>query len=188
MRHLKYLPLMLAAALGACVIAPSTTELVPAQVQVETVVTDARLAFIGITGALPEEGGEGLPPALLDSLMENTPVRLDLTINPPLEVTAKGEDGFYHPLTECAFGPLDAGEVSVPTGSNHMLLDVRLGARETFAANLLSCEYAPAVATQESPGTAVRVRGCFLPQPVSIPTAVQWVLSPLPASACGIGD
>lgn len=188
MRHLKYLPLMLAAALGACIIAPSTTELAARPVGVETVVTDARLAFIGITGTLPEEGSEGLPPALLDSLIEHTPVRLDLTINPPLEVTAKGEDGFYHPLTECAFGPLDAGEVSVPTGSNHMLLDVRLGAREAFAANLLSCEYAPAVATEESPGTAVRVRGCFLPQPVSIPTAVQWVLSPLPAAACGIGD
>jgi len=188
MRPLKFIPLIVTAALGACIIAPSSTDLAPQQVRVETVVTDARLAFVGITGALPEESSEGLPPALLDSLMENTPVRLDLTINPPLEVTAKGEDASYPPLTQCTFGPVDAGEISVPTGSNHMLLDVRLGARETFAANLLSCEYAPAVATEENPGTAVRVRGCFLPQPVSIPTAVQWVLSPLPASACGIGD
>lgn len=188
MRHLKLLPFALAAALSACVIAPSTTELAAQPVRVETMVTDARLAFVAISGTLPEEDGEGLPPALLDSLMENTPLRLDLTINPPLDVTVKGEDGFYHTLSDCTFGPVDAGEVSVPTGSNHMLLDIRLGARETFAANLLSCEYAPSVATDESAGTAVRVRGCFLPQPVSIPTAVQWVLSPLPAAACGIGD
>lgn len=188
MRIPNLLAMAATAALSACIIAPTSTELADQPVRVETVVTDARLAFIAITGALPEEGAEGLPPALLDSLMENTPVRLDLTINPPLEVTAKGEDGFYHPLTNCAFGPVDADEVSVPTGSNHMLLDVRLGARETFAANLLSCEYAPAVATEQTPGTVVRVRGCFLPQSMSIPTAVQWVLSPLPATACGIGD
>jgi hypothetical protein len=42
--------------------------------------------------------------------------------------------------------------------------------------------------TDDNPGTVYRLRGCFLPQSVSIPTAVQWVLNPLPASACGLGD
>lgn len=188
MRSVKLLPLALLVAVTGCLIAPTATEHAARPARIETMVTDARLAFIGITGTLPEEAGDGLPPALLDSLMENTPVRLDLTVNPPLEVTVKGPDGYYQPLTECAFGPVEAGEVSVPTGSNHMLLDVRIGERETYAANLLSCEYSPSVATEDYPGTAVRLRGCYLPQAVSIPTAVQWVLSPLPAAACGIGD
>ncbi len=69
-----------------------------------------------------------------------------------------------------------------------MLLDVRLGTPESHPSNLLSCEYDTAFLTDESVGEVWRLRGCFLPQSVSIPTAVQWVLNPLPASACGIGD
>ena len=57
-----------------------------------------------------------------------------------------------------------------------------------YHANLFTCEYDPARATEDDPGTTYRLRGCFLPQSVSIPTAVQWVLNPLPASACGLGD
>lgn len=187
MRRPTALSLILLLASGACVVAPSTTELAPAPVPIETAVTEARLAFISIRGTLPDPAAEALPP-LLDSLMENTPVLLDLTLNPPLQVTLKGADGTYEGLAECPFGPVEADEISVPTGSNHMLLDVRLGDPDAYAANLLSCEYDPAIATDAGLGTKARVRGCFLPQSVSIPTAIQWVLSPLPATACGIGD
>lgn len=173
---------------GACVVAPSTTAPAPAPVPIETAVTEARLAFISIRGELPDLGAEALPPPLLDSLMENTPVLLDLTLNPPLEVALEGADGTYESLTDCQFGPVKANSISVPTGSHHMLLDVHLGDPDTYAANMLSCEYDPAIATDASLGTKARVRGCFLPQSVSIPTAIQWVLNPLPATACGIGD
>jgi hypothetical protein len=174
-------------ALGACVIAPSTTELAPAPEPVVTQVTEARLAFIGITGTLPELGND-LPPALLDGLNDNVPVRLDLTLQPPLEPTIESADGTYGPIPDCAFGTQDAKEISVPTGSNHMLLSVRMGTPEDHPANLFSCEYDPANITDEDLGVSYRLRGCFLPQSVSIPTAVLWVMNPLPASACGIGD
>ena len=99
-----------------------------------------------------------------------------------------GADGIHGPLPECGFGPVDVSEVAVPTGSNHMLMSVRMGTPADHPANLLSCDYDPAEMTDESPGQVIRLRGCFLPQSVSIPTAVQWVLNPLPASACGLGD
>lgn len=179
------IPVALLALIGACVIAPQSTELAAAPER--TSVSEARLAFIGITGALPEAGND-LPPAVLDPLMDLVPVRLDLTLHAPLAPTVQGADGFYAPITECGFGPQAAGVLSVPTGSNHMLLDVRMGSPVDHPANLFTCEYDPARATEDDPGTTYRLRGCFLPQSVSIPTAVQWVLNPLPASACGLGD
>ncbi|MEQ9506801.1 MAG: hypothetical protein RLO80_11070 [Hyphomonas sp.] len=184
----KLVPVSLMALLGACVIAPSTTELAPPAAEpVVTTVSEARLAFIGITGTLPEAGND-LPPTLFDPLMDLVPVRLDLTLRPPLELSLVDEDGLYGPLPECGFGPVDISEVAVPTGSNHMLMSVRMGTPADHPANLLSCDYDPSEMTDESPGQVVRLRGCFLPQSVSIPTAVQWVLNPLPAAACGLGD
>ncbi|MCU0730455.1 MAG: hypothetical protein MUE84_02585 [Hyphomonas sp.] len=171
--------------IGACVIAPQSTELAAAPER--TTVSEARLAFIGITGTLPEAGND-LPPALLDPLMDLVPVRLDLTLRTPLVPTVQGADGFYTPISECGFGPMAAGVLSVPTGSNHMLLDVRMGSPVDHPANLFTCEYDPSTAIEDDVGTTYRLRGCFLPQSVSVPTAVQWVLNPLPASACGLGD
>lgn len=188
MRVARLIPASLLALVAACVIAPSTTELAALPVATEvTTVSEARLAFIGITGSLPEEGNE-MPPDLLDPLMDLVPVRLDLTLRPPLQPTVQGGDGFYTPISECGYGPLDAGVISVPTGSNHMLLDVRMGSSVDHPANLFACEYDPGNITDDTLGTVYRLRGCFLPQSVSIPTAVQWVLNPLPASACGLGD
>lgn len=188
MSFVKLIPLGLIAALSACVIAPFSSELAPQPVEAQvTVVQEARLAFIGITGKLPEEGND-LSPAVFDPLIDLVPVRLDLTIHSPLELSVVGEDGLYGPLPECGFGPVDVKEVSVPTGSNHMLMSVRMGTPVDHPANLLSCDYDASEITDESPGMVVRLRGCFLPQSVSIPTAVQWVLNPLPASACGLGD
>lgn len=184
----RLIPVSLLALLGACVIAPSTTRLAaPAAAPEITTVSEARLAFVGITGTLPEPGHD-LPPTVLDPLMDLVPVRLDLTLRPPLEPAMQGADGSYAPVTECGYGPLDAAVISVPTGSNHMLLDVRMGSPVDHQANLLACEYDPGSMTADSPGTVYRLRGCFLPQSVSIPTAVQWVLNPLPAAACGLGD
>jgi len=186
MHFTRLIPAGLAALLSACVIAPVTPELAAPEL---TTVTEARLAFIAVTGELPEAGEEDyLPPALFGPLMDRVPVLLDLTLRPPLEVAVMGEDGLYGPLPECGFGPVEAGEISVPTGSNHMLMSVRMGTPADHPANLLSCEYDPSAMTGESPGEVIHLRGCFLPQSVSIPTAVQWVLNPLPASACGLGD
>jgi hypothetical protein len=188
MPFVRLIPASLLALVAACVIAPTTTELAaPVAAPEVTTVSEARLAFIGITGMLPDEGND-LPPAVLDPLMDLVPVRLDLTIRPPLAPTVQGADGFYTPITECGFGPLDAGVISVPTGSNHMLLDVRMGSPADHPANLFACEYDAGAMTEDTPGTVYRLRGCFLPQSVSIPTAVQWVLNPLPAAACGLGD
>jgi hypothetical protein len=186
MRLVFLIPACLAA-LGACVIAPSTTELAAPPEPVLTQVTEARLAFIAITGTLPEVGND-LPPALLDGLNDNVPVRLDLTLEPPLAPTIANADGSFGPIPDCAFGAQDAKEISVPTGSNHMLLSVRMGTPEDHPANLFSCEYDAGNLTEDTLGVSYRLRGCFLPQSVSIPTAVLWVLNPLPATACGIGD
>lgn len=184
----KMIPASLIVLLGACVIAPTTTELAPAVPEPEiATVSDVRIAFIAITGTLPEAGND-LPPSVLDPLMDLVPVQLDLTLRPPLEPTVQGEDGFYGPITECGFGPLEAGVISVPTGSNHMLLDVRMGSAADHPANLFACEYDPGNMSEDTMGLVYRLRGCFLPQSVSIPTAVQWVLNPLPAAACGLGD
>jgi hypothetical protein len=188
MRVFNFIPVGLLAFATACVIAPSTTELAaPREERVTTSVSEARLSFIGITGTLPEAGNE-LPPNLLNSMIDLVPVRLDITLRPPLEPTVQGKDGYYGPIKECSFGAVRADVISVPTGSNHMLLDVRMGSPVDHPANLFTCEYDPANMTDDNPGTVYRLRGCFLPQSVSIPTAVQWVLNPLPASACGLGD
>lgn len=184
----RLMTVSLVALLGACVIAPSATRVAaPAAAPVITTVAEARLAFVGVTGTLPEPGND-LAPAVLGPLMDLVPVRLDLTLRPPLEPSVQGADGSYTAVTGCGYGPLEAAVISVPTGSNHMLLDVRMGSPVDHPANLLACEYDPASMTAHAPGTVYRLRGCFLPQSVSIPTAVQWVLNPLPASACGLGD
>ncbi len=189
MMFVRIIPASLAVLLAACVAAPQpvTVMAVPEAQPELTTVEEAHIAFIGITGTLPEEGND-LAPAALDSLMDLVPVQLDLTIRPPLELNAVGEDGLYEAINDCGFGPVNVGEVSVPTGSNHMLLSVRMGTPVDHPANLLSCDYDPSEMTEDSPGVIYRLRGCFLPQSISIPTAVEWVLNPLPASACGLGD
>ncbi len=145
-------------------------------------------SVIEITATLADDPDDGLPPKSLDTLSDAAPVKLDLTVLPPLMPAVQVGDGTWADIGPCSFGPLDAAAVSVPTGSHHMLLEVRLGTPESHAANLLSCEYRPDAIDDETLGGAIRVRGCFLAQPVSIPTAVHWVLNPLPAEACGIGD
>lgn len=144
--------------------------------------------FVSLTTTLPEAASEGLPPEALDPIEEGAPLLLDLTLMPPLRPALRQADGTYSEPAGCDFGVVAASAVSMPTGSNHMLLHAELGTPATHPASLLSCEYDPALLGEDGNGARWRLRGCFLPQTVSIPTAVLWSLSPLPASACGIGD
>lgn len=115
---------------------------------------------------------------------------VDLTMLPLAWPSVENADGTLTTPQTCEFGMIDGVEhVSVPTGSNHLLLSVWIGNREDHPANGLSCEYAP-VMGGEAPQDWARMRltGCYYARDVSIPTARQLVLNPLPASACGLHD
>lgn len=184
---------VLPALLAGCVYAPEAPRAAPADTALrapDTSVSSLAAApgFVRLTTTLPHGPSEGLPPEVLDPLEDGVPVLLDLTLLPPLEPSFVQGAGTFVPAGSCDFGAVPATSISVPTGSYHMLLDVELGSRESHAANLLSCEYDPALMTEDTPGASWRLRGCFLPHSVSIPTAIVWALNPLPASACGIGN
>ena len=144
--------------------------------------------YVSLEATLPHPPSEGLPPEVLDLMVEGTPLLLDLTLLPPLTPSIRQADGTYALAEDCDFGVVEAGAVSLPTGSYHMLINAELGSPSANPASLLSCEYDPALITDDSFGARWRLRGCFLPQSMSIPTAMLWSLSPLPASACGIGN
>jgi len=97
-------------------------------------------------------------------------------------------DGTTRQLTgDCAYGIIKgARRVSVPTGSNHLLMDITLGDPETFPANYLSCDYAPGEGGPKTPPTRVRLEGCFYVREASVPTARLLDLAPLPGPACGL--
>lgn len=170
----------------ACVYAPEGAPPRPATVVVPSAAPTA--AFVALTATLPHGPSEGLPPSVLDPIREGTPLQLDLTLLPPLTPSIRQADGTYALAESCDFGVVEAGAVSLPTGSYHMLINAELGTPSANPASLLSCEYDPGLMTEDSAGASWRLRGCFLPQAVSIPTAMLWSLSPLPASACGIGN
>ncbi|MFN4023752.1 MAG: hypothetical protein ACK4MQ_02875 [Hyphomonas sp.] len=180
--------MLLPAAVAACVYAPEAPRAASPASLAPQAAPAAAASFVRLTATLPHGPSEGLPPDVLDPLEDGLPVLLDLTLLPPLEPSFVEGAGTFVPAGRCDFGPVPATSISVPTGSFHMLLDVELGSRESHAANLLSCEYDPALMSDDGPGASWRVRGCFLPHSVSIPTAVVWALNPLPASACGIGN
>jgi len=115
-------------------------------------------------------------------------VYLDLRIAPEFDPGLTLFDGTYGSMAECSFGEVTASGVSVMTGSNHLIMDIRMGTPEQHAANILSCEYSAAQISEAAFGHTTRLKGCFMAHAVSIPTAVQWVFNPLPASACGFGD
>ena len=139
-----------------------------------------------VVASLPGET-EFEAPAPLQDMREGV-VWLDLTIAPSLEPSIVMDDGTWSDNQCDGFGPIDASAVSISTGSNHMLLEVRPGTPEEHAANLVSCDYAPQFATDSEIGHVTRVKGCYFAHATSIPTAVSWILNPLPASACGFGD
>lgn len=184
------LAISLTALLGACVYSRETVLPEPAGPVVIAAEPAAARApgYTVLTATLPDAASQGLPPSVLDTMTEGVPVRLDLTLRPPLEPAFVQVNGAYAEAGGCDFGAVPATGISVPTGSHHMLLDVELGARETHPANLLSCEYDPSALGSDDLPAVWRLRGCFLPMAVSIPTAVVWTLNPLPAEACGFGN
>lgn len=142
-----------------------------------------------VTAQLPGDG-EFEAPAALEALEDRDVVLLDLDMLPLAWPSVTTIDGEQATPQTCAFGMIeDVEKVSVPTGSNHLLMTVRLGHPGVHAANGLSCEYSP-VTNGETPQDWARMRltGCYLVRSVSIPTARELVLNPLPASACGLHD
>lgn len=127
-------------------------------------------------------------PEVLQDLKEGV-VWLDLTIAPALEPSVERPDGSFPDGACNGHGPVDdVKSINIRTGSNHIVLDVRPGSPEQYGANLVSCDYAPQYMTDFDPGHVTRVKGCYFAHATSIPTAVWWILNPLPARACGIGD
>ena len=97
-------------------------------------------------------------------------------------------DGTDYAEGETPFGPLAASYVSLATGSNHVMVDVLMGTPEAHAGNLLSAHYDPALISETGFGVRYRLTGCYFSQAIAIPTAVQYVLQPMPVEACGFGD
>lgn len=86
----------------------------------------------------------------------------------------------------CAFGELlDVARLAAPSEDHHLLVEIRPGDPSRHAANLAYCAYAPA---DGGSMTRIAVRGCYLAHALSIPTARQLLLAPLPARACGVGE
>ena len=169
MRIVAMLFLMFEAALSA------TAQTVPEVVKVETI--------------LPDPAGEEFEPAsALELIEDHSVVLLDLTMSVEAYPSFENADGTYSTLDgDCEFGPMEGVRMmSVPTGSNHLLLNVRPGDPSQFAANSVSCDYMPSLQLGENIGQVVKVRGCYLANYHSIPTAAMYVLNPLPASACGL--
>ncbi|MBU1286756.1 MAG: hypothetical protein KJ871_03430 [Alphaproteobacteria bacterium] len=169
MRILALPFLLLAAALNA------SAQTVPEVVRVEAI--------------LPYPQGDEMEPApALEMIEDHAVVLLNLTMSVEAYPSFENEDGTFSQLEgDCEFGPMEGVRMmSVPTGSNHLLLNVRPGDPSQFAANSVSCDYMPSLQLGENIGQVMKVRGCYLANYHSIPTAAMYVLNPLPASACGL--
>ncbi len=89
---------------------------------------------------------------------------------------------------DCGFGEVeDVSEISLPTGSNHIFLTLRPGRPDLHAANIIGCEYAPELATEDGDMMRLTVRGCYLVRELGVPTARLLVLNPMEPEACGLG-
>lgn len=120
--------------------------------------------------------------SLLQDVLDGEAISLDVAVELGAEADWL-ERAFGAEARGCPFGPLEAlGPVSPPTGDHHLLLTLRMGTPERHGANLASCDY---VVGAGAPRAVLRLRGCFLVHAVSMPTARQLVLHPLPAASCG---
>ncbi|MEQ8300767.1 MAG: hypothetical protein RH945_09515 [Hyphomonas sp.] len=142
---------------------------------------------VNVTAILPDSLEFEASPAL-EAIEDHSVVLLDLTMSVEAYPSFENEDGTYSMLEgDCEFGPMEGVRmVSIPTGSNHLVMYVRPGDPARFAANGVSCEYMPSLQLGENIGQVVTVRGCYLANAHSIPTAGLVMLNPLPASACGL--
>lgn len=143
---------------------------------------DVRTVVADLPGPVEFEAPEAL------QVLEEGPVWLDLSIAPPLDPAGQQEDGSWSGIVCDSHGEVSAKSVSVPTGSNHLLLEVRPGTSEQHAANMVSCNYAPQYSDETSLGHVIRIKGCYFANSISIPTANQWILNPLPAGDCAAGN
>jgi hypothetical protein len=136
----------------------------------------------------PEAVDEFEAPEALNQIEDRTVILLDLTMSVEAYPSFENADGTYSGIDgDCEFGVMEGVRMlSIPTGSNHLLLSIRPGNPETHQANSVACEYMPSLQLGENIGQVMRVRGCYLANYISIPTAAQYVLNPLPASACGL--
>ena len=150
------------------------------------VVEAARADVQKIQATLPGNEDFEAPEALQD--MQEGVIWLDLRMTPQLEPSIERLDGTYADEGCNGHGPVDnVKSVGIRTGSNHLILDVRPGPQDQYGANLVSCDYAPTYSTDFEPGHVTRVTGCYFAHATSIPTAVWWILNPLPADACHYG-
>lgn len=142
-----------------------------------------------VTGAL-SGGAEGEAPAVLDGLEDGDVVMLDLNMSQQAWPAILGDEGSFETPDSCAYGMIEGVEqIGIPTGSNHLLMTVRPGDPDMYAANGLSCEYDPSGSGADPENWAhMRLTGCYLARAISIPTARELVLNPLPGSACGLHD
>lgn len=153
----------------------------------------AAAAPIVVDAALLSQGSQDPDAeiAKLDAINDRDIVLLNLSIPVPAagSIDYLSRAGEPVALSECGFEELaDMAEIGV-TPYNHLLLTIRLGDPSRHAANAAYCEYGFARATDDvDQGLrgAVTVRGCFLANAFSIPTARHLILNPLPASACGL--
>jgi hypothetical protein len=144
---------------------------------------------VKVEAILPNPQGDEMEPApALELIEDHSVVLLDLTMSVEAYPSFENADGTFSQLEgDCEFGLMeDVRMMSVPTGSNHLLLNVRPGDPNQFAANSVSCDYMPSLQIGENIGQVIKVRGCYLANYHSIPTAAMYVLNPLPASACGL--
>ncbi|MEM5516711.1 hypothetical protein WNY37_07100 [Henriciella sp. AS95] len=161
--------------IAACLFAMSASQVMAQTAEVKMV-----------EGDLPGESRFEAP-AGLEALTDRDVVLLDLSMLPLAWPGVLQEDGTYATPQTCDFGMLDGVErISVPTGSNHLLMDVHIGDTVHHPANGLSCEYSPVLGGPQQDWARMRLSGCFIVRDVSIPTARQLVLNPLPGSACGL--
>jgi hypothetical protein len=145
-------------------------------------------SIVSISETLPDFPADAAP-ASLDALAEDTVVRLDLRL--PQNVMPQVRKGSAWEALSCDPGPSSGfDEISVQTGSNHLLLSIMPGSPALHAANFVSCDYSvPSVAPQIEGGAdtlpvRLRIKGCYLVHESAIPTARQLILHPLPASNC----
>ena len=140
-----------------------------------------------VSATLPGPQEFEAPPAL-EAIEDHSVVLLDLTLSVEAYPSFENEDGTYSALEgDCDFGLMEGVRMmSIPTGSNHLLMYVRPGDPARFAANGVTCEYMHSLQLGENIGQVVTVRGCYLANTHAIPTARLLMLNPLPASACGL--
>ena len=151
---------------------------------------EARSGVVRIVTEMPDMELAFDAPPEIEELKDLDIVDLTLGFMPGTTFRAMGAGQQWRELgADCGFGEVeDVAEISLPTGSNHILMTVRPGRPDLHAANIVGCEYAPGFATEDGEMMRLTVRGCYLVRELGVPTARLLVLNPMPPAACGIGE